>query len=1401
MSSWKSVRTLFLSTFFTLALISTARALEQDHTWFLSGTLNIGVDNEIFIAVANDTAFSAAVVEVHYDTTLLEIGTASPSLLSEGTHFVRVGERMDSIAVMGSKPAGTEGVARFTLYSTAQTDPYYHIVAGTGDIIKLIIKVKPGVESGATTLELTKTNSGVSLTTLRLDITAPEGNVAPSWSVSAVTLNLTEGSLFTHVFDAPVDRDPGDQYELSAPNLPGDAQFDPLSRTFTWTPGFEDAGTYEFVITATDLEGTKGYLTVTLIVENVNQPPVLTVAQESYELNQGEPLSFSIKAEDPDGQRVTVTAAGLPAGATFVYPVFNWLSAKAGQHTVTFTAEDPDGLTDSKSVAITVTAVNRAPDFAAVNDTTIETGTALVLTLSATDPDGDQPLTYSVVLASETDNILTRGATLSGNVFSWTPAATDIGPNIVLFKVEDPGGLSDELSVKITVTVTGRNVTAPVAFADFGEIVIEEGAEYSLQLPLLDPSLENLTYWALGLPEGSSLDSETGLFAWTPTLLQSGTYTVVFGVSDGSFQDEAEVVITVAETAVLPDLHSIDGLPIGNLIVNEGELLSVVLEAEDASGEQVTFSAAGLPAGAQLFTLGLLTYEPGYDAAGDYTVTFTVTDASGNIDEETITLTVVDVNREPVLAALDNRAVQENQRLSFTVTATDPDGDDFTLGSGDLPTGASFNPATGVFEWTPGQQQSGNYEILFTADDGLAGGVDSLVVIVSVGNVNRPPKIDPVGNQVVAEGQSLSFQVTASDPDLDDALTISATGLPVTPQVSQSGTNPAYATVTLTAGYLHQGTYNVVVTATDNDTQPLSSYVKFTLEVIDVDVAPAFTGVLAGTGPYEVTVKENEPLQITVTAVDPGGDRLSFSATGLPQNARLDLSGTAADANLIFTPSFTQSGLHLFDILVTDGSKVVTKRVSVTVADVNRPPRVPPIEDQSVIEGNIITFAVEATDPDGDSFELFTAGRVPFLTEGVPPPAWIRDGNVFVFDTDLVPEEEQIKSAVFLFWAVDARDSVSDTVQVEIAVVRSDSLQVTDLSSGLVQLAATTTLTTPGMGLSINLDNNSGNTVSGPLDYFEKSGFINPLSGSTILAGAGEKPVKSKGVYNFTYLAGELTSQFYGIRRGWGVDLTAFAAATGADSLVPGLGATVTISYLQEDLPTEIPNFTEERLKVFGYDGLASTWVMLDSASVDTATNVATFKLTNPNFIDYTVGAVLDVVAPLITDLKVKAGNFTVSSTGVDTLYNLEGAYEFRVNITDDEIVNPTDAKIFYALGAGSFTEKPLIRSGPNLFTAAIEEGTLASGTVIRYYVLAMDEMNSVTSPQGAPESYYELVLLEYTGQPGDLDGNTKVDIFDLLELLKVLGGSVQPGVFSDVDQDGKTDIFDLLELLKILSG
>ena len=55
--------------------------------------------------------------------------------------------------------------------------------------------------------------------------------------------------------------------------------------------------------------------------------------------------------------------------------------------------------------------------------------------------------------------------------------------------------------------------------------------------------------------------------------------------------------------------------------------------------------------------------------------------------------------------------------------------------------------------------------------------------------------------------------------------------------------------------------------------------------------------------------------------------------------------------------------------------------------------------------------------------------------------------------------------------------------------------------------------------------------------------------------------------------------------------------------------------------------------------------------------------------------------------------------------------------------------------------------------------------------------------------------------QKGDVNGDGNVNIFDLLDLLKVLSGTGTAGGAVDVNSDGKINIFDLLELLQVLAG
>ena len=92
-------------------------------------------------------------------------------------------------------------------------------------------------------------------------------------------------------------------------NLPAPATLNSDSGVFTWTPLFTDAGTYTVTITATS-GGSSASIPVTIIIDNVNQAPVLdTIGGKS--VDEGVKLEFTISASDPDGGTLTFDATGI----------------------------------------------------------------------------------------------------------------------------------------------------------------------------------------------------------------------------------------------------------------------------------------------------------------------------------------------------------------------------------------------------------------------------------------------------------------------------------------------------------------------------------------------------------------------------------------------------------------------------------------------------------------------------------------------------------------------------------------------------------------------------------------------------------------------------------------------------------------------------------------------------------------------------------------------------------------------------------------------------------------------------------------------------------------------------------------------------------------------------------
>ena len=78
------------------------------------------------------------------------------------------------------------------------------------------------------------------------------------------------------------------------------------------------------------------------------------------------------------------------------------------------------------------------------------------------------------------------------------------------------------------------------------------------------------------------------------------------------------------------------------------------------------------------------------------------------------------MNDAPLLAPTGDKTVDEQSALSFNVSASDPldtPADSIRYSAAGLPPGASFDPLTGAFSWTPGHTQAGTYQVTFTAED------------------------------------------------------------------------------------------------------------------------------------------------------------------------------------------------------------------------------------------------------------------------------------------------------------------------------------------------------------------------------------------------------------------------------------------------------------------------------------------------------------------------------------------------------------------------------------------------------------------------------------------------------------------------------------------------------------
>jgi len=180
-------------------------------------------------------------------------------------------------------------------------------------------------------------------------IAVQRSNVAPVLAAIGGQSTRENESLTFAVSAADAD---GDPITYSATNLPNGASL--TGQTFSWTPTYSQAGSYEVTFRASDGLAQDSQ-TITISVTNINRSPNLAAIGDRS-VDQDGTLTFDLSAIDPDGDSVAYSATGLPSGANLTGGTFNWASAETGSYEITFTASDGE-LTDSQTMTIMVVAV------------------------------------------------------------------------------------------------------------------------------------------------------------------------------------------------------------------------------------------------------------------------------------------------------------------------------------------------------------------------------------------------------------------------------------------------------------------------------------------------------------------------------------------------------------------------------------------------------------------------------------------------------------------------------------------------------------------------------------------------------------------------------------------------------------------------------------------------------------------------------------------------------------------------------------------------------------------------------------------------------------------------------------------------------------------------------------
>lgn len=524
----------------------------------------------------------------------------------------------------------------------------------------------------------------------------------------------------------------------------------PLDENGEWQTDYGDAGDYPTTVAVSDGEDITEE-DVLIIVNRKNKAPDIIVTDHIV-ASERELIKLNLEVSDPNKDEVEIKVSEPFDSKWEWFPGYE----DAGEYTVTITATDGE-LESTKIVTITVENKNRLPEVTVSPKEDLvelqETESYDFEVLNAVDQDGDE-----IIYLWELDGEIVD----SEEIFTYNTDYESAGSHILKLIVSDgEAQTTHEWAIEV------ENLNRAPVLTGFDELTIKEGQNLVLDLPLFDEDGDELIY-SVDEPIGDDLE-------WQTSFEDAGEYEILIVASDGDLEAEATLLVMVENVDRAPEFFEV-----GDREISEGEGLRLSLEADDPDGDEIYYLAYGFPDGAVLDE-GEVSWQPDFDfvkkpsnlvmkALGRLRVldklfwkkkdlNVNLVACGGDLcSNQTVKITVNNVNRPPLLSVADEVIINETDKLRIKPQANDPDGDYVKF--------YFTEPLDSNGQWQPGFDGAGEYWVNVGATDGKES-VEEVVRVV-VNNNNRQPEIEKIADRKVNEGEDVWIKLDASDPDSDD---------------------------------------------------------------------------------------------------------------------------------------------------------------------------------------------------------------------------------------------------------------------------------------------------------------------------------------------------------------------------------------------------------------------------------------------------------------------------------------------------------------------------------------------------------------------------------------------------------------------------------------------------------